>query len=72
MKKAKMQTTLTQERVINLLEQECEKVGSTIKWARVHKLSQPLVSMTLAGKRKPAKKILKALGLIRVTLYTRG
>jgi DNA-binding transcriptional regulator YdaS (Cro superfamily) len=57
---------MTSDDVRRMLARACRDAGSQAAWAKLHNVHQPLVNMTLQGKRARADTILRALGLERV------
>lgn len=60
---------MTAEKVRETLAYACGRAGSAINWAGDHKISAAYVSDVINGRKEPGKKILDALGLIRVIDY---
>jgi hypothetical protein len=59
----------TVEEVRERLKRAVEKAGKQSAFADGACVSQNLVSMVLSGKKPPRHRILKALGLRKVTMY---
>ena len=57
--------------VRDLLRREIAKVGSQTEWAKQKRANRTLVNGVLTGRRKLQPKLLKALGLKRITFYQR-
>lgn len=62
---------MTRERVIVLLNRSIREAGGRAKWAAKHELSYEHVRAVIEGVRDPGPKLLRALGLERVTTYRR-
>lgn len=60
---------LTEEQVVERLRAACTVAGGQKQFALTHKLTPAYVHDVLHGRRAPADRILKALGLERVTIY---
>ncbi len=60
---------MTIDRVRELLRQACETAGSQSAWAQAHEMTGAYVSDVINGRREPGPKVLRALGLSRVTCY---
>lgn len=54
-----------------MLRAHCQRYGGATAWAIAKRISSPYVSDVLNGRRMPGKKILTALGLIKVVGYER-
>ena len=52
-----------------LLKLACERAGSQVAWAKAHDVGAAYLSDVLNGRREPGGKILRALGLRRLTCY---
>jgi DNA-binding transcriptional regulator YdaS (Cro superfamily) len=59
------------EDVLKLLRAEIAAAGSQSEWARIKGVNRPVLNYALRGRRKLQPKILKALGLEKVTVYKR-
>ena len=57
------------EDVIELLIKECDAEGSIRQWADMHNIHASLIDAVIVGHRGPGPKLLKALGLEKVTGY---
>ena len=64
-----MVSRLNEADVLELLAKTCTDAGGVNAFARMYHVSPAYVSSALAGKRTLGPKILKALGLKRITLY---
>lgn len=62
---------MTEEDVIEQLDQACRSFGGRWAWAREKGISPRYVCNVLNGYTKPGKKITAALGLQRVVSYER-
>lgn len=51
------------------LRRACKHTGSQAAWAKAHDLGAAYVSDVLNGRREPGAKMLRALGLRRITCY---
>lgn len=60
---------MTAEDVRAMLRRQCDEAGSQTAWARAKRISIPVVSMALSGKRKPDGIVLRALELKRIEGY---
>jgi DNA-binding transcriptional regulator YdaS (Cro superfamily) len=60
---------MDEDDVVGLLLNRIEKSGSQKAWADMHGVSAPYVSAVITGRAPPAGKILRALGVERVTMY---
>jgi hypothetical protein len=60
---------MTAEKVRNKLASAISEAGSAVNWARHYGVSPAYVSDVLKGHKAPGKKILAALGLVRVIEY---
>nr|WP_314074439.1 hypothetical protein [uncultured Roseococcus sp.] len=57
--------------VYEMIEAACEAAGGQKAWALRHDLSPGTVGDVVHGRRDPGPKLLKALGLKRVTRYVK-
>ncbi len=57
------------EEVRRILRRTIKAAGNQTAWAKQFSLERSNVSQTLNGKRPPSKRLLKVLGLRRVTAY---
>lgn len=60
---------LSEDDVRERLRAAIREAGSQKAYAEQHKLSEAYISDVLRGRREPARKILEALGLVRVVGY---
>ncbi|WP_307139868.1 hypothetical protein [Pseudoroseomonas cervicalis] len=60
---------LGEQGVRDKLQEACDLAGGQRRWAEAHGLSESSVSDTLRAVQAPGQRILKALGLARVTRY---
>jgi hypothetical protein len=59
------------EDVMNLLRNEIAAAGNQTEWARKKRLNRTTLNAILRGRRKLQPKLLKALGLEKITVYRR-
>ncbi len=64
--------SLTTPEIVGLLSAEIKTLGSNAEFARAHGISPQFVGDVLAGRRRPSKAILDALGLERVTIIRKA
>lgn len=67
-----MAARLSEADVLALLGRTCSEVGGVNAFARLHRLSPAYVSSVLSGTRTLGPKMLRSLGLRRVTFYEKA
>lgn len=60
---------ITEERVLECLREECERLGSQKAFAELHGLSTAYINDVMRGRRDFGPAILAALGIERVVTY---
>ena len=60
---------MTLDKVMQRLRGQIAEAGSETSWAATHGLSQAYINYVVRGAAKPGPRILKALGLKKVTSY---
>jgi DNA-binding transcriptional regulator YdaS (Cro superfamily) len=60
---------MTATDVRTALKAAVEDAGGQTAWAKLHGVSQPWVANFMSGEREPSPKLLRFLGLERVTSY---
>lgn len=60
---------MTEAEVIERLKDACALAGSARAWGEKHGVSGQYIGAVIARRRPPGKKVLQALGIVRVTEY---
>ena len=63
------QDLLTADHVRALLREACSAAGGQAAWARKHGIHEGIVCSTLAGRRRPGKRLCRAIGVEAAELF---